>query len=111
MDSADNYAGELIAAVNAGDLIYCANILISDDMADELITSAINSDDSKDCDDNAKGGLIATIKIGHLMDCADISTSDEEAEELIAADAGNSTECADTNALYNLIDAFMMLLG
>ena len=91
MDSADNYSGELIAAVDAGDLIYCANILISDDMADELIAIVVNSDDSKDCDDNAEGGLIATIKTGHLMDCADISTSDEEAEELIAADAGGST--------------------
>ena len=101
----------MIASSNAGDSTDCADILISDDTADELINIPINSDDSTDCADNSAGGLIATIKTGHMIDFTDISTSDDEAEEFIAADTGKSTECADTNTSYDNIYGLIMLMG
>ena len=61
VDFVDNYAGGLIADIYASYSTDCANILISDDMADELIATAINSDDLADCADNAACGLISAI--------------------------------------------------
>ena len=40
---ADDAAGGLVAAINAGNSMDCADILISDDAADELIATAIDA--------------------------------------------------------------------
>ena len=46
--------------------------MISDDAADELISTAINYGDSSDSSVSATGGLIASINAGNSTDCEDI---------------------------------------
>ena len=85
--------------------------MISDNTPDELISSAINSDNLTACAENATCVLIAAIDDGNLTNCTDILTSDDEADELISADAGDSTYCGDNNAPCDTFDGVMMLLG
>ena len=108
-DCDNNYAGGLISNIDDVDSIDCADILISDNKADELIASAINYESSTDCADNAAGGLIADMDYGNSRDCNYILTSYDEADKLIAADFGDSTDCDDTNASDDAVDGFMML--
>ena len=86
--------------LNSGNLTDCANMTISDNAADELIATAINSGNSADFLDDSAGGLIAAINAENLTDCADISISDDAADELIttATNAGDSTDCAEDTA-------------
>ena len=87
----------------------CADITISDDAKDELITTAINAGSSTDFSDDSAGVLISAINAGNLSDSSDISISDYAADELIptASDAGDSTDCAEDSAgrLIAAIDA------
>ena len=59
-------------SLNSGNSMDCADIMISDDAADELIATAINYGDSSDSSVSATGGLIASINAGNSTDCEDI---------------------------------------
>ena len=59
--------------LNADKSTDCADKSISDDAADELITTAINAGNSTYFAEDAAGGLIAAIDAGNSTDCADIS--------------------------------------
>ena len=48
----------------------CADIIISDDLVDELIVTAIDSVNLVGFADNDTGGLIAGIDAGDLVYCA-----------------------------------------
>ena len=76
-------------SLNAGNLTDCADIIISDDAADELIATATNARDSADFSGGATSGLIASINYGNSTDCADISFSDYAADELINTTINN----------------------
>ena len=72
----------------------------------ELITTAINADNSMNFSEDAAGGFIDAINAGNSTDCADISISNDSADGLIdtAIDASNLTDCAE-DAAVGLIDA------
>ena len=59
-------------SLKIGNLIDCADKLISEDAADELIAAAINIGDSTDFADDDAGGLVADTNAGNSMDCADL---------------------------------------
>ena len=82
-----------LSAINSTD---CAHKLISDDVADELIATAINADNSTDFAEDAAGGFIAAINAGNSRDCANLLISNDAADGLIATaiDAGNLADCA-----------------
>ena len=83
--------------INAINSTYCAYITVSDDVADELIATAIDAENSLDCAEYAVGGLIADIDDGNVEDFSDIAILGDAANELIAdyIDAGDFTDCAD----------------
>ena len=117
--------------LNAGNSTYCDDKLISDDVADELIATAINARDSTDLADDAAGGLIAAIKSGKSTDCADLSISNYAGYGLNATDidagnlmdfsedaaggliddinAGNSMDCANIKVLDDAGDGLIII--
>ena len=76
-------------SLNAGNLTDCADIMISDDLADELIATTTNDGDSADFSGGATSGFVASINDGNSTDCADISFSDYAADELINTTTNN----------------------
>ena len=101
--------GLIATAIDAGDLMDCADINISDNAADGFIANYINSEDSTDCDEDAAGWLITNINDVDLTDCADIIISVDAEDIFIAADAGNSTYCAGINVSDNDVDELVAL--
>ena len=94
------------------DAIYfndCANIMISDDTSDGLISTAIYDGNSMDCDEDTAVGLIADIGFGDSMDCADLSILDDVTYVLIATDI-DSTGFSDTNVSDYSVDRFIMYM-
>ena len=87
----------------------CADINISDNSADWFIANYINFEDSTDCAEYSAGWLITDIYDADLKDCADIIISDNAADTFIAADAGNSTYCADINFSDDDVDGLIAL--
>ena len=73
---AEDAAGGLIAAIDAGNSTDRADILISKDVADGLITTDIDYENLTNCADVYAGGFINAINAVSLMDCADITVSD-----------------------------------
>ena len=51
-------------SLNAGNLTDCADIIISDDVTDISISTAIDVDNLTDCDDDAAGVLISAVDAG-----------------------------------------------
>ena len=92
--------------LNAGNLTYCADKLISDDAVDELIATVIIADKSVDFVEDAAGGLIAAINADNSTDCGDILILNDAADVLIATciDAGNLIDFSKDDA-GGLIDA------
>ena len=92
--------------LNSGKFTGCADKLISGDVVDELISTAINAVDSTDFFGNATGGFISAINAGNSKDCADLLMSNDAVDGLISTDidAGTFTDFA---AYYagGLIDA------
>ena len=106
---ADDSVCVFMSAIDSFDFMCCANILISYDVTDELISTDINSENSTDFYDNAAGRLIADVGAGDVMDCAYISISKYKVDDLSAADAGYSTDCADTNFLDDDVDGLIAI--
>ena len=72
-DCAEDAAGGLIDAVNAGNSMDLADIIGSDDAADGLIAIDMDASNLADFVEDAAGGLIAAIDSGASMNCADKS--------------------------------------
>ena len=119
MDFSEDAAGVLINSINAINLMECADIKVSDDAADGLITIAIGGFNSTDFSEDAVGGLITPIDAFISMDCAEKLISDDvadgqiatsiNADELIATPI-NSMEFTDTNVSDDYVDVLMMLM-
>ena len=75
----------------------CADIKISNDAADGLITTSVGAVNSTVCSNNDVYGF---INAGDLVDCADITISDDAVDVLIATaiNDGNSMDCAENSA-------------
>ena len=58
--------------LNAGNSTDFSDKSISDNVADELIATAINAGSSEDFADYAAGGLIAAINAGNSTDCTNL---------------------------------------
>ena len=71
-DFSEDAAGGLIDVINYLNLMDCSDIKFSDDLADELIATAIYAGNSTDCAEDAAGGLIAAIDAGVSMNCPNL---------------------------------------
>ena len=67
--------------INARNCTDCADITISDNAADILIATAINSGTQTDFDDDSECALITVINAGNFTDCDDITISDDVEDE------------------------------
>ena len=70
--------------LNAGNLLDCGDKLISDDAADELMSTDINAGDLTIVSEDAADGSISTINAGNSKNCADIMIKNDAEDGLIA---------------------------
>ena len=84
-----------------------------------MIATAINAGELKDFSDDAAGGLFVAIDSGISMNCADKFISDHAADGLVSTPINgdeliatpiDSTYCADTNVLDDVVYVLMMLM-